>query len=305
MIKKYNLDSSLVNYIDNLGMGVEARGALGGTVYYVEGNAGNDKWDGLSVDKPFKTLAKAIAVSNVDINRRGRWAKRNTIYLFADYTEESLVAFPNKCDIVGCGSYDANAMAGIYGHHVPVNTGNYGTRFFNCWFKSTGAAAPIVTLASTSSGCQFIKCTFTTNGTTTIGIQATASPFLKVVGCRFEGVFATSYMTFGTGEAGGTEILGNRMYDSAASGIVAGSGMTSSWASVIDGNTISAATLVINDDSNTTGLFYVTNNRLISAANATTSFVAGIDIALERSAGNYFTAADVATIYPILDTTAT
>jgi len=42
IIKKYNLDSSLVSYIDNLGMGVENRGALGGTVYYVENNAGND-----------------------------------------------------------------------------------------------------------------------------------------------------------------------------------------------------------------------------------------------------------------------
>lgn len=304
MIKKYNLDSSLVNYIDGLGMGMEARGALGGTVYYVEGNSGNDAHDGLSIDGAFKTLAKAIAVSNIDINRRARWARRNTIYLFADYTEESLTVFPNKCDIVGCGSYDANTMAGLYGHHVPANTGNYGTRFFNIWFKSTGAAAPIVTLASTSSGVQFIKNTFTTNGTTTIGIQATASPFLKVLGNRFEGAFATSYMTFGTGEAGGTEIIGNRMLDAAASGIVAGSGMTSSWASVIDGNLISAAGMVINDDSNTTGLFYVTNNSLISAANATTAFVAGIDINLARAANNFFTAADVATIYPILDTTA-
>lgn len=305
MIRKYNLDSSLVNYIDNLGMGVEARGALGGTVYYVEGNAGNDAWDGLSIDRPFKTLAKAIAVSNININQRSRWAKRNTIYLFADYTEESLVAFPNKCDVVGCGSYDANTKAGIYGHHVPVNSGNYGTRFINCWFKSTGAAAPIVTLASTSSGVQFIGNTFTTNGTTTIGIQATASPFLKVTGNRFEGAFATSYMTFGTGEAGGTEIIGNTMVDAAASGIVAGSGMTSSWGSVIKENFISAAGLVINDDSNTTGLFYVTDNRLISAANATTGYVAAIDVNEARAAGNYLTAADIATIFPILDATAT
>lgn len=276
-----------------------------GTTYFVDNNSGLDGNDGLSWETALKTFARATVLSNIDIARGSdRWARRNTIYYAADYETATIVSFPNKCDVIGVGSYDANSKPGIYGHHAPVNSGNYGTRFFNIWFKSTGAATPIITLASTSSGIQFHNCTFTTNGTTTIGIQATASPFLKVVGCRFEGAFATSYMTFGTGEAGGTEILNNRMFDSAASGIVAGSGMTSSWASCIDGNAISAATFVINDDSNTTGLFYVTNNRLISAADSTTAFVAGIDINLARAAGNYFTAADVATIYPILDTTA-
>jgi len=279
---------------------------ISGSTYFVDNNSGLDSNDGSTWESAFKTFAKAVTISNLDIARGSdRWARRNTIYYCADYETATITAFPNKCDVIGCGSYDANSKAAIYGHHAPVNAGNYGTRFFNIWFKSTGAAAPIITLASTSSGIQFHGCTFTTNGTTTIGIQSTASPFLKVMNCRFEGAFATSYMTFGTGEAGGTEIVGNTMVDSAASGIVAGSGMTSSWGSVIKDNFISAATLVINDDSNTTGLFYVINNRRISAANATTLFVAGIDIALERSAGNYFTAADVATIYPILDTTAT
>lgn len=278
---------------------------ISGSTYFVDNNSGSDSNDGLTWESAFKTLAYATTISNLDIARGSdRWARRNTIYYCADTETATLVAFPNKCDVIGCGSYDANSKPGITGNHAPVNTGNYGTRFFNIWFKAPAVASPIITLASTSSGIQFHGCTFSTNGTCTIGIQATASPFLKVVDCRFEGAFATSYITFGTGEAGGTEILNNRMFDSAASGIVAGSGMTSSWASCISGNTISAATLVINDDANTTGLFYVTDNRLISAANATTDFVAGIDIALERSAGNYFTAADVATIYPILDTTA-
>lgn len=302
MIKKYNLDSSLVNYIDNLGMGVEARGAIGGTVYYVENNAGNDAWDGLSIDKPFKTLAKAIAVSNVDINRRGRWAKRNTIYHFADYETASLTTWPNKCDVVGCGSYDANTKSGIYGHHVPANTGNYGTRWFNIWFKSTGAAAPIVTLANTTSGAQFIGCTFTTNGTTTIGIQATASPFLKVFGNRFEGAFATSYITFGTGEAGGTEIVGNRMTDSAASGIVVGSGTTTSWGGFIASNMIKATTLTINDAAS---IFHVIDNDLISLATVTgyESPAEALVCNAALASRNYLTAANVNFAYPIADTT--
>lgn len=300
MIKKYNLDSSLVNYIDNLGMGVEARGALGGTVYYVENNSGNDNWDGLSIDKPFKTLAKAIAVSNIDINRRARWARRNTIYLWSDYTTESLTTFPNKCDIVGCGSYDANTKPGIYGHHAPTNTGNYGTRFLNLWLKSTGAAAPVITLANTTSGFQIGRSTITTNGTTTIGIQATASPFLKVFGNKFEGAFATSNITFGAGEAGGTEIVGNDMTDSAAAGIVVNSSTTTSWGSYIKDNFIAAATLVIDDNSD---LFYVINNRLVSLAASTTAYTENIDINIARAAGNYLTTPNIATVYPILDTT--
>jgi len=291
------------NGVTSFGIPLPAAGRdISGSTYFVDNNSGSDSNDGSSWERAFKTFARAVTISNLDIARGSdRWARRNTIYYCADYETATITVFPNKCDVIGCGSYDANSQAAIYGHHAPTTSGNQGTRFYNIWFKSTGAAAPIITLTSASSGVQFHGCTFTTNGTTTIGIQATASPFLKVIGCRFEGAFATSYMTFGTGEAGGTEILNNRMYDSAASGIVAGSGMTSSWASVIDGNTISAATLVINDDAD---LFYVTDNRLISAANATTLFIAGIDINLARAAGNYFTAGDVATIYPILDTTA-
>ena len=300
MIKKYNLDSSLVNYIDNLGMGVEARGAIGGTVYYVENNAGNDKWDGLSIDKPFKTLAKAIAVSNIDINRRGRWAKRNTIYYYADVETADLVVFPNKCDVVGCGSYDSNTKPGITGNHVPVNTGNYGTRFINVWFKAPADASPIVTLASTSSGIQFIGCTFSATATTTIGIQATASPFLKGTGCRFEGAYVTAAISIAAGEAGSTEIVGNDIMQSAAVGILVNSSTTASWPMTIKDNLIQAGTIVIDDNSD---LFYVTGNKLISLAASTTGYAENIDINIARAAGNYLTTPNIATVYPILDTT--
>lgn len=302
MIRKYNLDSSLVNYIDNLGMGVEARGALGGTVYYVENNAGNDAWDGLSVEKPFKTLAKAIAVSNLDINRRARWAKRNTIYYYADVETADLVAFPNKCDVVGCGSYDANTQPGITGNHVPVNAGNYGTRFINVWFKAPADAAPIVTLASTTSGCQFIGCTFSATATTTHAIQATASPFLKVRGCRFEGATVTAAISILAGEAGGTEITGNRFTDGAAVGILVNASTTTSWGGFITGNIIKSATLALNDASS---LFHVVDNDFISLATVT-----GYETPAEAlvcnaalASRNYLTAANVNFAYPIADTT--
>lgn len=290
------------NGISSFGIPLPAAGRdISGSTYFVDNNSGSDSNDGSTWERAFKTLARAVTISNLDIARGSdRWARRNTIYYCADTETADLVAFPNKCDVIGCGSYDANSKPGITGNHVPVNAGNYGSRFYNIWFKAPADASPIVTLASTSSGIQFIGCTFSATATTTIGIQATASPFLKVINCRFEGAFVTSDITFGTGEAGGTEIIGNTFVDSAAAGIVAGSGMTASWGAVIKENTICAGTLVIDDNAD---LFYITDNRLISLAASTTAYTENMDINIARAAGNYLTTPNIATVYPILDTT--
>ena len=304
MIKKYNLDPSLVNYIDNLGMGVEARGALGGTVYYVENNAGNDAYDGLSIDYPFKTLAKAISVSNIDMARRGRWAKRNTIYYYADTETATLKAFPNKCDVVGCGSYDANTKPGISGNHAPVNAGNYGTRFYNVWFKGVATASPIVDLASTSSGCQFIGCTFDgVAGTVTYAIRATASPFLKVKNCDIFGTFATGYIAFGTGDTAGTEIIGNWMHGTAGLGIATVTGTTSSYQTLIKDNVISTTStgLCVDDEANSsTGILYLVGNRFMNGATLTAyaGYTGIIDPNIARCVDNICMGADVSMRVP-------
>lgn len=294
--------------ISSFGVPVYGSGAeICGTVYFVDNNSGHDtNNDGSSWDRPLKTLAKAVTLNNIDIARGSdRWARRNRIYYCADTETYDLLEFPNKCDVIGCGSYDANTQAGITGHHVPANQGNYGTRFFNIWFKGKAVAAPIITLANTTSGAQAIGCTFSAavSGTcSTIGIQATASPFLKLIGNRFEGPFSTAYIAFGAGEAGGTEIMRNRMTDGAASGIVVNASTTTSWGSFISDNIIKAATLTINDASNT---FHVTDNRLISLATVTgyetpaESLVCNAALA----SNNYLTAANVNFAYPIADTT--
>ena len=271
---------------------------ISGSTYFVDNNSGNDGSTGDSWEHAFKTLARAITISNADIARGSdRWARRNTIYYAADTETADLVAFPNKCDVIGVGSYDANSKPGITGNHVPVNAGNYGGRFINVWFKAPADASAIVTLASTSSGIQFINCTFSATATTTIGIQATASPFLKVTGCRFEGAFDTSYITFGAGEAGGTEIVDNIMVDSAAAGIVINTSTTSSWASVIKNNFILATALVLDDDSN---LFYIVGNDIIEL---TDDYATALDVNAARCVGNNITTPNVSSPYPVLDTT--
>lgn len=254
-------------------------------VYYVDGNVaatGNG-----TAKKPFKTLAEAITASDASIGSSTNrwWARRNRIYVCGDALSEDLVKFPTKCDVIGCGSYDGFTRAGLSGHHAPVGEA-YGTRFFNIHFKAKAHASPVVTLTNAASGVEFHGCLFDgTLGTMTIGIQATASPFLVVNDCDFWGTFVTSYMTFGTGEAGGTRITNNRMLGTAAKGIVGGAGMTESWLPLIQGNTIVATGKPIDDAS---GKFHVVDNRLITAINIDTT-TDGYTFTLANSCGNILT----------------
>ena len=283
MIKKYNLDPSLVNYIDNLGMGVEERGALGGTVYYVENNAGNDAWDGLSIDYPFKTLAKAISVSNSDMARRARWAKRNTIYYFADAETVSLAAIPQKTDIVGCGSNSAYKKATIIGAHAPL-TEAFGCRFINVRFQPVATGNILWTTIANNNGIEFHNCDFIgseSGATAASAISTTATAALEINKCRFYGAFSGDVIAIGSGDMSGLRITNCTIHGAANDGIVIASGATTSGvegAPIIDNNIISVAVVTINDGDSSS---IITNNRLISlAAKGTLSTVLVYNAAL-------------------------
>jgi hypothetical protein len=291
------------NGVTSFGIPLPSAGRdVSGSTYFVDNNSGSDSNDGSSWDKAFKTFARAVVISNLDIARGSdRWARRNTIYYAADTETATIVAFPNKCDVIGVGSYDANDMPGITGNHVPVNSGNYGTRFYNVMFHGAAVAGPIVTLASTSSGIQFIGCRFDApvSGTTnTRAILATASPFLKVINCEFRGPFSADYITLGTGEAGGTMIIGNLMQDGADNGIMIGSGTTASWKGLIKGNLIQCADKFI--DTQATSVFNVVDNVCISGeALGSSSYV----IDLTYAVGNRVTGNDVSATIPVIPAT--
>lgn len=260
-----------------------------GGVYYVDGNV--SATGSGSPDHPYLTLAEAITASNTSIALSANrwWARRNRIYVCGDALSENLTAFPTKCDVIGCGSYDGFTKAGLSGRHVPASE-SYGTRWFNMHFKAVAHASAIHTLAGASSvsGTQFIGCTFDgTLGTMTSAILATAVPFLNVIDCDFMGTFVTSYISFGAGEAGGTRILGNRMLGTAAKGIVAPNTTTASWKPLIQGNSLHATGLTIDDDSD---LFYVVDNRLMTDANIATT-TDGYDFNLALASGNILTGA--------------
>ena len=71
---------NLGNVISDTQLGLYGAGAK--TIYYVEGNAGDDDNDGLTWETAFKTLAVALAASHADIASGSTgWASRNVIYL--------------------------------------------------------------------------------------------------------------------------------------------------------------------------------------------------------------------------------
>lgn len=283
-----------------------ANADISGKQYFVAGNYGSDGNTGLSWDDAFKTVAKAITVSNANIAASSRgWAARNTIFISGDYFDEDLVAFPAKCDVIGVGSYDANLMPGLYGNHAPVGTSCYGSRWFNVMFTSGAVASPLITLTNATSGFTAVGCHFRANASTTTGITATASPFMQIINCNFDGAFATAYISIAAGEAGGLRIVGNTMVDAAAVGILVNASATASWAGVIKDNFIEAATITIDENSD---LFYVVNNELISlGAGATVGTMADAmqcDINVFRASGNRLACSNVCGIVvPPVDST--
>ena len=254
-------------------------------IYFVDGNVsatGNG-----TIDHPYSTLAEAIAASDaaIALSSNRWWARRNKIYACGDTLTEDLVKFPTKCDIIGVGSYDANTQLGLYGHHAPVGE-CYGARFYNVHFKAKAHASPVITLTSATNGLQFHGCTIDgTLGTMTSGILATASPFLVVNDCDFVGTFATSYITFGAGEAGRTRITNNRMLGTAANGIVVGADATAFWMPLIQGNTIMATGKPIDDAAS---IFFVVDNRLMTDINIGTT-TDGYTFDLSQACGNILT----------------
>lgn len=264
-----------------------------GTAYFVDNNFGSDNNSGADWDHPLKTFARAVTLNNVDIARGSdRWARRNAIFYAADTETATIVAFPNKCDVIGVGSYDANTMPGITGNHAPVNSGNYGTRFFNIWFKAPAVASPTITIASTSSGIQFQGCVFDgVAGTVTTGITATASPFLKVLDCKFIGGFATADISIATGAMIDVEIRRNIMFGSAGVGILTNAGTTVAYGGIIKDNFISSAGICINDAS---GKFFIVNNRVITALAKGTAGANGITGGAYMMLDNRVSASDLA-----------
>jgi len=266
-----------------------------GEVYFVDGNKTDDSHDGSTWANAFKYLSTALAAShaNIAITANRNWAGRNTIYVKADSITEDLVLLADKTDVIGVGAKDSYDMPCIVGNHVPTN--GMSTRFFNVQFRGAVASGAIIwTLASGSEGIVFKGCHFNGWSTTpaTIGLKSTASPRLRIEGCKFFGAFSTAAIHLLTGDGNGT-IIRDNLIQSGAIGIDIDSGFTCSneQAWIID-NRIKATGLVIDDDSDT----IVIMGNLGSSAG--TLGGTSHDIPVANSAGNIIAGATTAATVP-------
>jgi hypothetical protein len=276
----------------------EARGA-NGERYFVEPNYGVDSQGyGKSWDKPFGTVAHALAVSHANIGlKSSTWAKRNSIYYGGYDVPESLTKLAQKTDLVGMGTYDHHHMPGIIGTHVIDSVASYmGFRFFNiCLKKVAGGAAAIITLSTAQSGIGFIGCEIDGSDPTvsTIGILATAVEKLRILGCQFIGKFSAEAIALGAGEANDLLIRGNDIMG-AVVGILVDTGLTTSvrHGRIVDNN-IYTSGCTVNDVSQK---LICTGNRFVSAAATGT---ASLNINPRLAAGNWYTDGSKAGNYPV------
>ena len=162
-----------------------------------------------------------------------------------------------KTDIIGVGSDDGKKMPRILGSHTIVSGVAYpGTRFINMMFRgASDDTTHIFSLGTLHDGIEFIGCKFMATGGAagqTLGITATLSHDLKIIGCTFdrgaignEG-FTTAAINIGTGVCYYLAIIGNNI-DSGI-GIVIHEN-TIPTGGIIADNVITAATLTIDDNS--------------------------------------------------------
>lgn len=228
-----------------------------GVDYFVEANIGDDDNDGLSWDTAFKTLTVAFVASDVSIALDSGigYASRNKIYYRGDNNEaaaETLTTLPNKCDVIGVGSYDHKTHPWLIGNHVIDGETYMGTRFFNVGFRSPAAGGVIFTAPGTVSGLKFIGCQFDGDSTivATIGLLATSVESLEVIGCEFKGKFSTTAISIATGVGLAMHIWDN-FIESGAVGVLINAGYTCAAAvGSILRNTFMCTTFLMDDNSN-------------------------------------------------------
>lgn len=273
--------------------------------YYVDGNAGVDTNSGLSWDKAYKTLAKALATSHAAIaaNAKG-YAARNRIFFKADQTGasegETLTKFAQKTDVIGVGSTDWRSKARLQGNHTVAATISYmGCRFINMEFGGPTAIGGDIFTITGQHGIQFIGCSFRGNSTTaaTAAIIATACVDLKIINCDFTGAFSDAVIELGAGQADGL-LISDCFIQGANEGIDIPATVTyaANKVGLIQNCLISVALQGIKDALGTT---FIKKNFIRTAANKGVAMVGAILCGLTYAFDNRITTGDANNVvYP-------
>ena len=201
----------------------------GGTRYFLDGNSGVDTNDGLSWGSAFKTWAAAVAASDTNIAlSSSHWASRNSIFVRTD-CDEVIVKLPNKCDVYGVGSYNAERKSTITGN-ILLASASGGTRIYNMAFKAPAGGGNIFTSPSLSyGGISLIDCEIDARSTAIAGIGIMATPCyrLQLIRTNFIGQFATAAISLGAGQSRGL-LIDDCFIESGAAGILVNASFTSS-----------------------------------------------------------------------------
>lgn len=238
-----------------------------GQEYFVDGNSGGAGRDGKSWDTALSTLTEALALSHANIaaNSRG-WASRNRIYCKGDALTEDLVKLADKTDIIGVGSCDGfGPGARLLGNHV-ISGAYIGCRFINMALKDNDATGTIMTLATAQGATQFINSYFLSGTATVTGLLATAVTDLRVIGCEFQGSWASSFSTaaisLATGSGNRTIIQNNIIGNTHATGngILVNAGRTGAGSWILN-NYFKTTAMAIDENSDT---FAVVGNRIVT-----------------------------------------
>ncbi len=253
--------------------------------YFVDGNAANNQ-SGLSWDTPNQSLSEAIALSNTSIGLSSNrwWARRNRIFALGDgELVENLTVFPEKCDIIGVG-YDLLPFPRIVGNHV-IAAATKGVRLINLGFY-TSATSDLLVIPAGSHGFQMLYCFAHPGTTSTKALEITTCAHVRIIGNEItvgagdmSVIFGVAISVEGT-VIHDTIIEGNKI--TATAGIAIVEAAAAAFGSRIEGNTIRATALAIDDNSDD---FQVVNNRWMTDINTSTS-TAGYDFNLQLAAGN-------------------
>lgn len=276
----------------------------GAADYFVDGNV--SATGSGSIADPFSTIAEAIAASNTSIALSANrwWARRNRIFVIGDDLDEDLATLPQKCDVIGVGCDDTIAGPVVLGHHsFTIGSGlGMGCRFINMGWKNDAANALFVFPAG-ANGLQFLGgIMYPATGNSTIALQMTDLADIVIDGLEIAyniggGIFAEGIKILGT-VSHKNKIRNCDIYATEGIHVAAGDACTGG---VIDRCNIYATVLTINDESN---LFRVTNNTLITAADANT-ITAAIICNADLACGNIIThsGTDLGETFPLLKTT--
>lgn len=190
-----------------------------GKQYFVDPYTGNDNSSGLSFDKAFKTLQKAITVSNALIDWSYTPPRYNIIWVCPGVYAENLTP-PYYAFVLGLGIRGTDTMAEIRAASGSEFTGTFlGTILKNLRFEHLQASVPILDLGICNNS-HIEQCEFTLGADVggVAGIDTENCTHLTVVDCDFESgqlntlAYAAYHRGGGDKYAHNVRYIGNRMF---------------------------------------------------------------------------------------------